>query len=253
MPKMYRSITDLYNEVLSFTIIDLLPHVSTLSQDLMSALVDTSTGLYLPGSIEPMFENQTSYLLINSLGRPTGQVVTTDQIRQDIEGKINLPPGNFINDEKKQFVKRMLYEKFKHKLSYKTNVPIKGCEAAIATVVSTLNSLCKFTNVAHRRYQLETLIKPSRHKLIELEEYENAFHDLYVEVMKFVGLDTWSYYYYHIKGTSLVIEKGLDFRIVEWHKQQIEDHEAFDHDANGIIPGYEIGYQNREPKKRKRH
>ena len=157
-----------------------------------------------------------------------------------MKGDQLIPPGNFLSEDQTVFVKRSLYERIKDRLTTEPRLPVKGCEAAIATVLGFLNQLCKYTHIPSKRYQLENLVKPEYYKLIQTEEFENAFHDLYMEVMSFIGNDQWSYYYFKVKGTTLILEKGLDFRIVEWHKQQIIESEAYDHDLGGVQEGYEL-------------
>lgn len=243
MPKMYSNITDLYKEIREYKLIDLVPYVSRLDESLVNTLLDPPAGLYIPGSIEPLFETAIRYSLVDNEGRELKANITTDEILADVRKVKLLPPGNLANNERNFLCKRANYERVKRHLSTTPQIPIKGCEAAIATVVSYLNSLCEYTCVVAGRYELSKLLKPEFQYLVNTEEFERVFHPLYNEVVKFVGNDTWCNYHYRVRGTVLIIEKGLDFRIIEWHRTQIENSEGFDHDTGGVQEGYEVRFK----------
>lgn len=244
MPKMYKSITELYLEVKEYKIIDLIPHAVSLKPELSKALIDPPVGLYMPGSIRPLFRNHINYVL-RSITDPktlesTCSYISLKDIEKDIKETKLLQRGDITHDQEQFRINRMSYERIKRSLLPNPNLPVIACEAAIATVISYLNTLCPYTRVPIGRYHLSHLVKPDFTYLIEKEEYEAEFHDLYDEVLKFINDDHWCVYHYRIKGTTLIIEKGLDFRIIEWHKQQIKNSEGYDHDLGGVQDGYEV-------------
>jgi hypothetical protein len=258
MAKQYKNIDDLRREVKAVAVFDLIPHVLSINSDLLAALNDPEEGLYLPNSVEPVFEKDTIYTI--STGRPGQLDVAVDwgQILQDIAGTRPLPPGHFFagNPDGRWFsgpqvigvpgprpalrlvqpihMNRRLYEHVKHHFKTHAQVPYRGCEAAVATIVSYLDSLCEHTFVPVGKYDLRRIVKPEcQETMLAKESYESAFDKLWLEVQDFVGEDTWHMYYYYVKGTTLVIEKGMDFRIYDWHRRQLMEEVGFDPDFGG--------------------
>ncbi|HXQ35826.1 MAG TPA: hypothetical protein VN843_17555 [Anaerolineales bacterium] len=236
----YKSTHDLYNEILEVKLIDLLPHVLGIDQNLLEVLEDPAPGLYLPSSIEPYFVPNGLYVLMTRPPSATYLPITLDDILRDALGEKSLPPGDlYIDSHTVSLIRRSSYERIKKYLTKLPSLPVRGCEVAIATVLSYLQTLCQYTHIHIGRYHLGSLVKQEFHYLLYKEVYESAFNDLYVDVKNWVGRDIWNYYYYKVAGTTLVLRKGLDYRIVEWHRKRIEESEGYDHDLGGIQDGYE--------------
>jgi len=235
MSKIYTSIMDLYNEIVECKIIDLIPHAVGIAPNLLAALNDPRPGLYMPGSIQPIFEKGEVYTLIQKRGVIQ---ITFDDIMKDFINDKRLPGGDFFHEKMKFRLRRSQYERVKPYFITNPNIPVKGCEVAIATVVGYLNTLSPHTNVAAYNYQLPLLVKEESHYLLDQESYEIAFDELFLEVRDFVGRDSWNLYFYRVLGTTLIIEKGLDFRIVDWHMSQIKNSDGYDHDLGGISESF---------------
>lgn len=239
MSKSYTNIHELLKEVTSFKIIDLVRHVVRLDQNLLAALHDPVPGLYVSGSIEPLFESSKKYTLSN---KETHFQITGNDIVKSISnptGRRSLPPGDIFGENGNRIIKRSAFENMRSMFSLVPNVPTRGCELAVAVIVDYLDSISPNTNChASIYYDLQKLIKPEFSQLLENSTFEIAFDDLIREVQSFVGKDIGHIYTVSVVNTSVLIKKGLDFRIVDWEMQQLTSQEEFDHDLGGVPDGY---------------
>lgn len=233
MNKNYTSIGELLREVLECKLIDLVPYVTAIeiSSEIFTSLEDPEPGIYLNGSIEPVFRSNQDYYIANN-----GEInlVTFNDIFNNIVNNTPLPNGDIYNEAKRFHMRRSIYNRLRNQFLTQPSIQTMACKAAVATVVEYLDSLNPRTLVAAREYYLGNFVKEDHKDLLEKDVFQEAFHDLYMEVKRFVGRDTWNYYFFKVVGTTLIIEKGLDFRIVEWHINELKKSEAYDHDTGGI-------------------
>lgn len=252
--KTYSDIASLYREVVGHIVIDLVPYAMDLSEDLQSALKEPVDGLYLPGSVEPLFVSGENYLVCSKrkFYPVTYQDIVSHVVKTWETGSTQrtLLQGDLYNESGNLVIRRPLFERVAGRLKFGPTVPLAGCEMVIAVALDYLNTLSPYTSVALRHYRLPLLVKEERQELLEKQSYETALDDMILEIMKFVGRDTWSLYSYRVVGTTLLIDKGLDFRIFDWHRREIEESEHFDHDLGGIPNGY-VEHTPRARKKRR--
>ena len=241
--KGYTNIRELLKEVTGIKFIDLIRHVVRLDQTLLVALQDPVAGLYMPGSVEPIFESSLKYHVSSKEASFPVSGADIDKAASVQGSRRVLPPGDFYADTNgdlnRLILRRMAFEQLKPLMSTVPNVPVRGCEIAVGIVVDHLNSISPHTTVAaSSRYDLGYLVKPEYKKLLENSTFESFFDDLIREVQHFVGRDIHNQYRVSVKDTTLVIEKGLDFRIIDWEMQQLASREEFDHDLGGIPDEY---------------
>lgn len=232
MAKNYTTISALMREVISIKLVDLVQYAVMIPPNLLDTLEECADGLYLPCAIEPVFKRSESYILSHE-GKES--VVTFEQIVQDAAGITPLPMGDFYTSNRKAYMMRRPFERIKKHLKLTTHIPVKGCEVVIAVVIDYLNSLNDRISISSNTYNLGRLVKSQFHELLEKNTFECALDDLILDLMQFVGNDSWNYYHYRISGTTLIIEKGLDYRIVQWHIGEMQKSEHYDHDFGGII------------------
>lgn len=235
MFKTYNNHSELLREVLDIKIIDLTPYVLGLDPSLLNALEDDVSGWYLPHSVEPVFHLDKNYILFDG----KNEVIINDKhISDAILNNAELPKGNIYGSDRKLIMTRTAF--YRNRTFFKTEptVSTAGYRAAIAVILTHLNSLCSFTNVAERGYKLPLMVKEEYQYLLETNTFESAFDDLILEVLDFTRGFEWNIYHYRVSGMSIIIERGLDFRIYEWHLNEIRKRDGYDHDHGGVLDGY---------------
>lgn len=237
MARTYSTISELYREVTEVKLIELAPHVLSVPENLLETLKPHRAGLYVPGFVEPAFVQGELYYVSPGNGGFESPV-DFGHIQADRAGQGVIPAGDFYNAQRKFHLRRSMYERLKKIMRDYPAVPSQGFEAAVAVVIGYLNKLNRFTNVAARQYDLDKLVREEYFHLVGQEIFENAFDPLLTEVRNFVGTDQWNLYFVRVVGMTLVLEKGLDYRIVDWTRNQLMKTEGFDHDRGGVDDGY---------------
>ena len=189
--------------------IDLLPHAQQLSEEYIEALLPAPAGIYITGVINPLFSDTESYYERSQLGIDGYQLKSIEEILHAKEDIVN-SHGELI------LALRDIRTKGRYLKDHPT-IPAIGIKAAVSVVLSYLNSLNKNTNVSVAGFKLEYFIKPEYIWMVTREDYSVAFEDLLDTVMDFVDGDTWHIYFCSLKGSTLVIEKTIDWRIYQYY------------------------------------
>lgn len=206
-PKTLSEVLEQTKEVM---VIDLLDHVTSIEEQYLNALVEPTEGIYVTGSIEPLFKPDQTYCMkaITTPGDLT--IIPYNTIlasKYDVLDK----NGNLVISAKDLFLKK----KF---LSNKPSVPAVAIKAALAVVDDYITSVCRKAN-RNRCYNLYSLVKHEYHSsMVSKDEFMHVFERLLDQVMKFIGNDTWNIYFVKIKGTSLIIEKSVDWRVYRYYE-----------------------------------
>ncbi len=217
-----------YNE--ETLVLDLLQHAMALEDEpYAKALVAPEKGLYLLGSIDPILRDSEKYYYQSQMvADPTkGNGVISFEASLPIKdlGKI----AKFADDVFDSRGKLVLTAKdIKAKGKFfrtEPTVPSTAIKMAITIVQRYLYILCRHTDHSHTSYRMEALVKEEYGYLIDTDKYMVGFERLLDQVMNFVGKDTWNIYYCSIKGTSLIINKSLDWRIVRYYEMTLSNQE----------------------------
>ena len=251
MAKTYRNFNELARVVKETLVVDLAPHALNLNPELKATLIDEEPGIYISNLLNPIFPADGEYFLVDRVdsvkygllkNNPQGLIPLTfkDLFNHIFNNGPPIGPGHIFNQKTGTVTKRTVFEHIKPMLRPAPQISVRAIEAGLATVVSYLNNLCRYTCVLSKQYVLETLVKPEFKHVLEKNDFEAAFDDLHLQINQFVGNDTWCQYQYRLNGTSLIVEKGLDFRIMDWHRKKIQESPGFDHDLGGVSDGYEI-------------
>lgn len=152
--------------------------------------------------------------------------------------------------------------KYSKHFKSKPTIPAIAVRVVIGVLQAAINRRCRHASVGFNRYRLETLVKPEYQHIIHENKYilkpeyqylsqekdfdkdvmftlnpqffhlahDNEFigaiENLYDEVMDFIGNDDWNLYSYQLKGTSLIINKGVDWRVYEYYRMKFEKEES---------------------------
>lgn len=207
----FKSITEVLNHNKEVTVIDILSHVMSLDEDpYLKALVPPAEGIYLLGSIDPILYKDRMYYEMK-----TGKSIEFAKILK-INDDIVDETGRIIVSLKDLKTKARF---FKHEPS----VPSVGIKIAIAVVTRYLGTLCRHTRHVHDRIRIDKYVRPEYQEMVDKEEFVHGFERLLDLVTDFVGRDTWNIYFYKLRGTSLVIEKSVDWRVYRYYETRFEE------------------------------
>jgi hypothetical protein len=182
-------------------VIELLDYIPKIEDEFKDKVITRESWGY-KSSVDPVLDKGVTYVYSNSevveLGEWKGEDIY-------IEKK-----GELVPVVKKEHVK----------LLCRLDEKIALIRLLYSVVVNYLDSLNKYT---------VPLCSPIRTEqcLINKEdadsiEYHQGLGRLYDTIEVFVGNDTWCWYTPRLMGSTLVIKKGIDYRIFDWHKQMFD-------------------------------
>lgn len=189
-----------------------------LQHELLGAIVSPEDGYYLPWSKTPYLPVDT-YYPVGHLGNQSVAVTDLDQVlatevhlvRAGNPGKVINPA--FLKAKKKLFSRTPSYNEMAINLIYAYAVRIINYLAP----VNRWHTVC-FSDI--NAFLIEDY---------DTSEVENAIEaaldPLFIMLKDFIGNDTWHLYTPQLKGTSIIIEKIIDYRIYDWYQIQRQQHD----------------------------
>lgn len=219
----YVSLQDLIAHNKEAAIFDINKHVAQViakHPEYLQILRKSPEGIYIPGNIEPVvvFIHDYFYKDVDGINDRTKI--------QDFKNNIDevLSSGRDIVDRSGRVVitaqsARVLKKIRKREVSPRDMLMKVG----IGIVLGYLNSLCKYTSITYSDYRFDRLVKDEYLEVKYEQAMEAAFDPLLLEVRDFVGKDNYNFYFYKVKGTSLILEKSIDYRIYDWYRIKFEE------------------------------
>lgn len=211
----FQDLNAVINYVKEAIVIDLMDHVMAIDEDpYLIALNEPPEGIYLAGSIEPIIEKGKMYYPKALYPNPRSKITDFSKIR-DLKDDVVNADGEIVLRYKDYVTKPRFFKT-------EPTVPSVALRAAVSVVEQYLISAASHSKRSHPRYRLEYLVKPEFQNLVIEDKYILAFKNLLEKVKTFVGEDTWHMYFTKVKGTSLIIEKGIDFRIYRYYEDEFK-------------------------------
>lgn len=214
----FKSMTEVYNHVEEALVIDLMEHVTTMEEKYQQALIEPPKGIYIAGAIEPLLQEGRSYYPRALYPNPRGKLKTLNDIASHSDDIVN-EAGDIV----------LSFKDIVHKRKFITNeptIPATALKVAVSIVEQYIISSCCHSKRSHPTYRLEYLVRPEYQDMIINDEYIQQFYRLRDKVMDFIRDDRWNVYFTRIKGTSLIIEKGLDFRVCCYYEHLFKSQES---------------------------
>lgn len=210
-----KSLNDLLDKTTQVIVIDLFDHAVSMEDKVQTMFIDPKPGLYLPGSVDPILESTKKYTYSNKFPNNIGKV--------DLN-KLCTNAGDILDQTGKIVITE---QNIARRLKYFTTaptVPAVAIKAASILTINYLTSLCQYTRSKNIHQSLEELVKPQFKTEFFKTEYEiqQSLFRLLDSVIEFVVEDTWHMYLTEVKGSTLIIEKGIDWRIYEWYRMKFE-------------------------------
>jgi hypothetical protein len=216
----FKNITEVLNHVEGSLVISLLDHVMGLEDKYQDALISPPEGIYLITDIQPIMEIGKTYYPKSRYPQPealfhaTTDIDTLLSLRDDIVDH----NGDMVIRHR-DLVSRRRYFKTEPTL------PVIALKAAIGIVEQYLVSVSRHSRRTHPRYRIDNLVLPGNEHLIECDEFMHAFDRLLDIVTRFVDGDHWNLYHTRIKGSNLIVEKGIDYRILCYYENVFKETE----------------------------
>jgi len=192
-------------------VVDLLSEVMRWDEDpYIVGLVEAEHGIYLPGSVEPVMRLGGQYRTTKGF-----MITDFDQIYSlkdpivDQDGEIVITPDKL--------------RKLKRYITTTPQTPATAVKVAISIINNYLYNLSQYTSTPRGPYKLERLVKDEYEHLIHEEAYDILMDDLIMSIQSWVGKDQHFIYFTKTVGTTLVIEKTIDFRVYDWYRIHQED------------------------------
>lgn len=203
------------NQVIGYSkealVVDLLDHVMALDDQYLSALIEPHQGIYLVGGLSPIFPHNHQYW-VKHQPRDPELAIPWDKLllmREDIVDK----DGQVVITRKDMLTKA----KF---MRNEPSIPVVGVKMAIAISQHYLNAKCRHNRFNFHQYKIDDLVKPAFEWMIHKEEFLHGFKKLLDMIDAFIKDDDSHIYFYKVKGTSMVIEKGVDYRILRYYEDK---------------------------------
>lgn len=227
----YASLGEVISEIKEVLTIDLAKYCAVLPDHYRTCLVDEPKGLYLAGAMKPVID-----FGLDTNGKPVASYFTADQYRHS--------PFNPDITDYPSFhrAKGAILQLKSGKLTtvcesaqVLRNAVQKTCSFNYAAIWLAVCEVWEILSVLHRDTRPDTDL-PRSH--LDRGYWVKAGSESYFQgqthrglayltdrIYEFVGDDIFNLYSVTLKNTTLHVEKGNDFRIVEYYRNIFEKHE----------------------------
>lgn len=207
-------------------VVNLLEQASYISTDeVLAALVAPEPGLYIKGSVNPLLNSRESYYPKSLSGGlyPEAKIVDFKEalkLQEDIvtiSGEVVVSAFNLINRP--------------HLFTTEPTLPVSAINVCYNVLIDYLFKRCKYAR-GRKLNHFSNYIKPEYQDLIDEEYLEDSLSDALDELHEFTVHSPWNIYMHKLTGTTLIIEKLVDWRIYDWteimyNKQQEESSDFY--------------------------
>lgn len=197
-------------------VLDLMEYITHINKDpYFEALVEPVKGVYLPGCLDPVMSLDNPCYPASKIGIPQFAMIDISSMLACGEDVVN-SKGTLLGDVRK--IRRIV--KY---MTDQPSLPVVMLKVMMGVLTNYLSNLCARTrhNINVSKYY--RYIKPEYEYLIIEESYETAMDGMILDINKFVGKDTHHIYFTRLKGTSVIIEKTIDYRIYEWYQYKAKE------------------------------
>lgn len=219
----YESFTDVINEVRDVLIIDVAQHCLYLPTAFSEILLPEPAGIYTPNRLEPLFPFDQ------------GQVYyTEDAYRRrepdvyDFDSFIKTRSLIFNHQGKCICQAPALAPYFFQKSCTYNYSAIHVAFILLYDMINHLHSQSFVgTNLPMSALRIERYVKPEFLQAVMDERISHPGHaTLAAELYTFIGRDRQAYYRLRFENTTLLLEKGNDYRVVEYYRRLFDELEA---------------------------
>ncbi len=212
----YTNLSDVLNETVEVLVIDLLEYALTLDSKYLDMLEEPEKGVYISGSIKPIIKfHKHIYFPISLYNENTARLTNYDSIMICNEDIVNESADVVLTLKDKHNKKKYLLPE--------PNIPITAISLALTMSDNYLSTLCEFSRKQYVTLNYDKLIKQEHLLYLDQDKLEMIFRKLLNKISLFIRNDLWNIYFIKQKGTSLIIEKSIDWRIYKYYEMMLED------------------------------
>ncbi len=229
----YACFSDVLNEVRNMLVVDFAQNCVMAPVRVTNTLKDAPAGVYASGMLEPiaLLGGNNGYYTESCYRRqvqnpetdiPTEpfDIITFEQFANSKES-IYLPNGKMVAD--KPF-------RYRHMLQETPSMNYSLIHFTMGLVWEFFEQLhpetTPFTNLQPSSLDPRKYVKPEFHNLVDGDALmHSAFYTILGHITDFIGRDIESVYFLRFKNTTLYLEKGNDYRVIEYYRpifEQIE-------------------------------
>lgn len=209
----------------SMYLVDTINIACALETIAPDALLPFKPGVYMAGKVDPILHADQKYHQV--IDDPnTGMCVELPVVSIDDILGVVLNHNNAVVINARTA---------KHKASYLTThptVPARGIRIVSDVVFSTIRAhaawepehkFCMRTLLqSHLKEEYQGYLHQAYKGELDLVGlFENAVVDLRSEVRAFLGSDKWIMHAQRERGTDIIIEKSIDYRIYQWEQEHV--------------------------------
>lgn len=198
------------NEVL---VLDMMNYVQRLNTKYGKYFIDPEEGIYVVNRTTPLLTSKSAYYTQKGYAQRV-PLTSLDNVKEavvDENGAVIIPQYMMLRKDK--FLRAT------------PNLPVRAIQIAELIAKEYIDSM--LPHVAPYDYQsdLLKLVKPAGRALVRDGYFESICRRMIVDISLFVRADIWNLYFYRQDNTDLIVQKGVDYRIWKWTKEQEEKQE----------------------------
>lgn len=222
----FTNYTDALTHRVDALTLDVVSDSLMLEEPFLKKLVDAEEGLYIPGTLHPVFYKKKRYYRARDIVFTPGPGAKSFKIEnaKSIEDLNTLKKDfdDIYDDTMTLVIDSNKLRRIAKFLSDKPSVPVVPVRLAIGAISKKISQYSRSHVTTPRNYDPTNLIRPEYLSEFDQDDEMVAFPYLMDKVTSFIADDLWNIYSVDVKGTAVVITKGLDWRILEYYRMKFE-------------------------------
>lgn len=207
----YDAVRELMDRASEVYVFDLTRYLMRIPEELRQVVVEPDEGLYTKGGLIPFLPKGNYYKLSNLYqGEDTLQPLTFEEI---------LGCSDAIVD---RFGDTVLPVQLNRSNLFSTTPSINPnlINILLSVALDTLYGCNSHFNNTNFEYKIRKFVKRDEMGIDIEEAFRSVLDPIVEEVLGFIGRDTWHLYFHKVVNTTLILEKTLDYRVLDWMRQQ---------------------------------
>lgn len=195
--------------------LDALPAASAIETHLGEYMPGAVPGMFLPGHMTPVLRPHESYYQI----LPSDSLKT---IKESLPPLESLNPADIQGDVYDSGDQLVLKKRLASTLIRQSTLPMRGIAAvssAVDWMITDCSAWAKRPGLTLQEALARHLKQEHASNLALLNQFSDFLLDIRTDVRQFVGDDVWVVHFHHQRGFDIVLEKTIDFRILDWERR----------------------------------